>query len=428
MRILLSVVWLSQIVPAAVAWGNPPEQTTQLGVPIHLEDPSGHAMDAFHAALRRAASGRGQAHLVFYGASHVASDTFTGPLRQMLQDEFGDAGHGFVLPARPWRSYRHADVNIDGTLTWWGDWVGKRGGRTDGLYGLAGVSIASESPEDYASVATTVDNPHGRRVSRFEIHYLEQPGGGSMDVRIDDRLVRRIATAGLVPAARHVVFRVEDAGHRLEIRPVGDGEVRLFGVVMERDVPGVVLDTLGINGHRAEYQLQWNEAIQREMLALRRPDLVVLAYGTNECGDDDVPIADYEAALEAVVTRIRQAVPQASCLLIGPSDRPMRAGRRWVERPRQAEVVAVQRRVAARHGCAFFDLVAFMGGPLSMVRWVEHDPPMAARDHVHLTARGYRRLAEVLHDALLEGYTPPVDAAAPPPASVTGGRGSPRSP
>ena len=72
-------------------------------------------------------------------------------------------------------------------------------------------------------------------------------------------------------------------------------------------------------------------------------------------------------------------------------------------------------------GCAFFDLVAFGGGPLSMLRWAETDPPYAQRDHVHFTVRGYLRLGEVLHDALLDGLE-----AAPrfrPPRAVVPGPG-----
>src|SRR5687768_10017365 len=47
-----------------------------------LEDPSGHAFDAFFASLRRAASKQGQSRVVFYGDSHTAPDLITGRLRQ----------------------------------------------------------------------------------------------------------------------------------------------------------------------------------------------------------------------------------------------------------------------------------------------------------------------------------------------------------
>ena len=76
-----------------------------------------------------------------------------------------------------------------------------------------------------------------------------------------------------------------------------------------------------------------------------------------------------------------------------------------MDRPRTAEIVDVQKKVAAETGCAMFDRwVAFMGGPLSMKKWVKHDP----RSHPRITfftSRGYDRMADVLFNALLKGYS-----------------------
>jgi lysophospholipase L1-like esterase len=131
--------------------------------------------------------------------------------------------------------------------------------------------------------------------------------------------------------------------------------------------------------------------------------LVVLAYGTNESGDES-PLEDYERDLRAVVKRMRDTVPEASCLLIGPSDRPMQVEERVFEdRTRTARLIEVQHRVALEHGCGFFDLVAFQGGALSMLQWAASDPAYASQDHIHYTRVGYQRLGEVLLSALLEG-------------------------
>jgi len=378
-----------------------------VGVDIPLHDPSGDAMDAFHAALKRTLAGESSTRMIFYGASHVASDTFTGALRRMLQTRFGDAGHGFVLPAKPWRHYRHSDVNIDGTLTWWGDWVGKPDARSDHLYGLAGVSISTSDPMNYASVATTLDNKHGRSVGQFDVYYLGQAAGGSFDIRIDGKLVRHVDSSSLAMEPRYATFRVADGPHRLEVLPTGDGEVRLFGVALDRDVAGVVLDSLGVNGARASAHLLWDEALYKEHIGRRDPHLIALAYGTNESGDNNDPIEAYEERLRSVLERARAAAPNASCLYIGPSDRPISTGRKqWGPRPRTGELIEVQKRVTAEFSCAFFDLVAFMGGEMSMLRWARTNPAMASQDHVHLTRRGYIRVATALYRALLRGFLP----------------------
>jgi len=380
----------------------------ELGLEIPISNPRGDALTHFHNKLSEIDRSGGNAHLLFYGASHVASDSFTGTLRRLLQERFGDAGHGFVVPAKPWRHYRHRDVNIDGTMTWWGDWIGKPNRRKDGLYGLAGVSISSSDPMDYASVTTTHTNPFGRRVSSFDLYYLEQPGGGGLDVRIDGQLVQRLDTSGLAPTPAYATYKVPDGPHRFEIRPTGDGEVRVFGVAMDRpDAPGITLDTCGVNGARASAHLIWDDELYRAHLQRRNPDLIVLAYGTNESGDDNDAIEKYEARFRKVLTKMRSALPNASCFLIGASDRPIREGRTFRNRPRTAQLNAVQARVGPEFGCGFFDLQAFMGGPLSMVDWVKADPAMAAPDHIHLNRAGYDRLAEVLFKALLQDYKPP---------------------
>lgn len=211
-----------------------------------------------------------------------------------------------------------------------------------------------------------------------------------------------------------------DARHVLEVRPRGDGPVRLFGVSVEREQPGVIVDNMGINGARAVSHLYWNEELHTEYLRRMDPELVVLAYGTNESGDDGHPIEEYEAELRRVVARVRGAVPGSACMLIGPSDRPMRGDDgEMVDRPRTHQVVEVQRRVSRDMGCSFFDLVAFSGGPLSMVRWAETDPSYAQPDLVHYTVHGYLRLGEVLHGAMMDGFdeAPRFD---PPPAVVAG--------
>ena len=371
---------------------------------VRIEDPSGRALAAFHEALRRARARKAQVRLLFFGASHTASDIYTGVIRRELQRRFGDAGHGFVMPARPWTQYRHEDIGVESTNTWHTDRVGKPDDRADGWYGLAGMSVSSASRKDYGRIRTVKNGPVGRRVGRFELFYLKQPSGGTLAIRVDGRRVRRVRTASDRFELGYETIRVRDRGHTFEVRPEGDGEVRLFGVVLERSVPGVVVDTLGIPGARARDILAWNPDVWREHLQRRKPDLVVLAYGTNESGDDEVPIAQYEAELREVLRRLRAAVPEASCLLIGPSDRPIRfADGTLAPRPRTEQIAEVQRRVASESGCGFFDLVAFTGGPMSLVEWAQADPPLAQPDLVHFTRAGYERLGRALLTALLRG-------------------------
>ncbi len=391
------------------------DEEVVFGEDIPLYDPGGHSLDPLYRALHRAEAGEGQARILVYGASHVAADFFTGVLRDRLQARFGNAGHGFIMPVRPWRYYRHrGGMSVESSRRWDTHRVRANTRDIDAL-GLAGMAVETDRAGEWGRLDTGEQT-----ASRFELYYWKQPDGGSFDISLDGRRVRRVSTGADEPGPGYALITTEDAHHVLEVRVRGTGPVRLFGVTADREVPGVIVDNYGINGARAASHLLWEEELHIEHLRRRDPDLVILAYGTNESGDVNQPIEDYEADLRRVVARVRGTVSDAACMLIGPSDRPMHDDEgEYVDRPRTGQLVDIQRRVSRDMGCSFFDLVAFGGGPLHMLEWADADPPWAQSDHVHYTVRGYLRLGDVLTDDILAGYgdEPTFD----PPAAVRAG-------
>jgi lysophospholipase L1-like esterase len=182
----------------------------------------------------------------------------------------------------------------------------------------------------------------------------------------------------------------------------GDGPVRLMGVSLERNSPGVIVDTLGIPGARIRDRLPWNDEIVRAQVAALAPDLIVLAYGTNDTSTHR-PLDTYRHELDEALRRARAMRPHASCLVIGPSDWPLQnPDGSFSPRPRTMEINHAHREAAARANCAFFDLVAFQGGPGSMPRWV--GAGLALDDYVHFSDEGYRLIGQALARALLADY------------------------
>jgi lysophospholipase L1-like esterase len=408
-------------------------QATTSEVPLvsatPIQDPSGHALAGFHAALTRAAQGEGQARAVFYGASHVASDLYTDVLRSRLQARFGDAGSGFVLPAQPFPAYRNAGVAYDEQHGFRGVHVKAKAPRA-ARYGLAGAYLVTRPGKRAAARLATRARPGSTgAASRIELYYAKTPGGGKLRFGVDGAL-RTVGADARHFEPAYLSLEASDAPHRIDLIVDSPVALQIFGLSLERAGSGVLLDTLGIPGSRAAYHLLWDDALYREHLARRRPDLIAFAYGTNESGDDDASIASYEAQLDRVIARAREIAPNASCLLIGPSDRPVKDDDgTFTARPRQALVIDAQRRVAFAHGCGFFDVVALMGGPLGMLRWTAALPPLATRDYVHFTRLGYEELGRVLHDALVAGYVdPPAEAATVPSVLLSDAPGSPQSP
>lgn len=377
------------------------------GGPFHdvaLEQPE--ALAPLGAALERAEAGEGIARIVVYGGSHTAGDLFTGRMRELLQGRYGDSGHGFVPIVPVVRRHWAWGVRIDDAEGFEVLQVGfKR--REVARYGLAGAAFLAEEPGAFAAVQSDHWG-NGRFASRLELLYDQVPGGGSFDVILDGRVVRTIETAQDPAEGATARWEVSDGPHRLEVRANADGEIYLFGVVMERDRPGVIVDNLGLVGSKARHQLLWDEALWRRYFVARDPDVVMLAYGNNETTDTHLTIAQHEAQLREVLDRIAEATPDAACMLIGPTDRPRLLDDGTLE-PFEVvqDLTEMHRRVARDRGCAFFDTLAFQGGLGASLDWIARDPPLMRDDRQHLTRESYLAWGTTLTRATLRAIASP---------------------
>lgn len=161
----------------------------------------------------------------------------------------------------------------------------------------------------------------------------------------------------------------------------------------------VIYDVLGINGARAVRLLSWNESSFTSSVERRKPDLIILAYGTNEVTDNNWSVESYQRVFVSILRRFRRAAPHASILIFGPPDRAVRTSGGWQSASRMTALLEAQRRAAIEMGAAFWNSYAAMGGAGSMNNWVARG--LGQRDHVHLTAPGYVRLGGMFYEDLL---------------------------
>ena len=110
----------------------------------------------------------------------------------------------------------------------------------------------------------------------------------------------------------------------------------------------------------------------------------------------------YREDLSRVLSVVRAALPQTPCILVGPSDRAtvVKKKQTYAIWGRTALVAQVQREVAPRFGCAFWDWQMAQGGPGGMLSWRAVEPPLAGWDYIHFTQSGYERSASLFLAAL----------------------------
>lgn len=365
---------------------------------VHTLDDAAGAMDHFYEALRRldARENGAQVRILHYGDSPTTADLITADTRVALQKQFGDAGHGFCLIAKPWAWYEHRGVSLSG-----GRWKidpANQAQNRDGLFGLGGVSFRG-GPGAWSRVVLR-DTGH----TAVEISFLRMPGGGSFDLKIGEAAVR-VDTSGAETGPGYAQFPVPPEERRFELR-VTAGTVRLFGYRFEKPGPGLVYNSLGVNGaYVAVPSRMFREAHWAEQLRHHEPNLVVINYGTNESVYPNFIDQSFASELKEVIRRVHAAVPEASVLVMSPMDRGKREASGEIGTvPALPRVVSIEQRVAHEAGCAFFNTFQAMGGSGTMGKWYQAEPRLVSADFIHPMPAGARIVGNLLSKALVDGY------------------------
>ncbi len=364
---------------------------TEIAEPL-LDDREG-VLDAFYGALRKPG---GITRIVHYGDSPTTADLITGDIRGILQARFGDAGHGFILPAKPWAWYQHSGVRVAGSG--WQMVPASHFEARDGLFGLGGVSLTGGT----SATSKIVFEKAG--YTRFEVWFLRQPGGGAFTLSAGGAVLGRVETGGESKAADFAAFTTSEAADEVELR-VASGHVRVFGITAENAGPGLVYDSLGLNGasitvlSRMFNQGHWAAELQH-----RHPDLVIINYGTNEADFAEFVDKQYEGELREAIRRVKAALPETSILIMSPMDRGKKnAAGEIATMETIPRIVAMQRRVARETGCGFFDTFRAMGGAGTMARWYAAQPRLVSADFIHPYPAGGKIIASVFTREIISG-------------------------
>lgn len=394
---------ISQFFESDANLPKPPKlRRTKAGLPLlAIEDPQ-RSMHRYYRSLKRVQDKKFGAvtRMLHYGDSLITGDYVTQTVRRLMQTRFGDAGHGFVLAGKPAPWYRRANLVLNSSKGWKINRMTKPTIK-DGAYGLGAVTFRTTRKGDWVSLKPKGEEL-GKSFSKMEVYYYGQPRGGKFEMGINGRMVE-VDTRIDEPASRKAEIQMADAAHEFKIRSLGNGEVRLFGVALERDGPGVIYDSLGLDGARASLLKRMNAEHWHDQIRLRKPDVLLIHYGTNESQAERMNIKRYAEDLSQTVGVLRMALPGVSCLIVAPMDRADKdENGRLRTRPVVRRIVLAQRRVAHEQGCAFWNTWRAMGGENSMAAWYKRG--LGGGDLTHPTRAGARRIGSMLFAALMDGY------------------------
>lgn len=360
-----------------------------------------------------AARGEGRqrpVHIIQIGDSHTAGDVLAGGWRELLQAQAGNGGRGVLPPGRPYEGYFTRGVTASMSPGWQlAATFGKGSVPRNPMLGLSSFNITSTVP---GATIGLVAEP-AMAFDRFVLCAMAGIRADSVTVRTGEGDQAIDLTSDIAePRCTTLKF----AEPQTAVNVIADhGPVTITSWATFHDNGGVALSNLGIVGSQLLHFSRTDDDVLAEEFKAYAPDLIVLAFGTNEGFGPSVDAAAIEEMLRSQIARLRSISHGTPILLLGAPDALSRnpalrgsavncrtiAGVAPVfPPPGLAQVRAVQRKVADDLGIAYWDWQARMGGTCFAQRWVNRAPPLMRGDYVHFTTPGGMAIARMLQDDL----------------------------
>lgn len=343
------------------------------------------------AALAKLHGGAGTSfRYLQIGDSHTAGDFLTERLRLRLQQQLGDGGIGWVTPMQiPGQRMARMTFMQSGWQL-----ISSRSSGPGNDYPFGGF-IAQVSAS-FASLTLTPRYQTGRQSITLLIKQglLDAPltvtdaGGIHLAIKspTPDDQWHTVTFEAELPITLSATISPQTAIGGWWMRSVGNS--------------GAIVSAAGINGSELEQWNRWRNGWMDD-LGAANPDIIALAYGTNEAFRTTLDPEALRATLTTAINQLRQRFPNSAILIIGaPESLKSFAGGRCGTRATGLDAVqAVQRAVAQQQHTLYWDWQQAMGGACSMTGWVSRG--LARRDGVHFSREGYEALADDLYAGLV---------------------------
>jgi lysophospholipase L1-like esterase len=357
--------------------------------------------------------------ILHIGDSHTSGDYFSDAVRRALQAEYGDAGPGW-LPAGLPRWGRSALVEMSASEHW-----KHRYAYIDKTPPLSLGGAAYETQRQWATLSYTLKNPPTVTTPpvSWRLWFRQAPPADALHLYADDAPMANTAPQeGAYASSAGFMYEtvLPFMPSKLSMVSTRPQQLELVGMSLDIQTPGVVYDSMGVAGARAASLLSsWGTEVTAQVLRVRPPDLVILAFGTNEAYQSTFDPDTYRSELVTVQQWLQTYAPDAAVLLVAPPDALERVGRCAASARKQcfpahapASACGVRshphlplvrqtmQEFAKSRSWAYWDWSKVMGRPCGAWQWQQETPPRYRPDGIHLTSDGYETSGLALYKAL----------------------------
>ena len=370
----------------------------------------------FFAAMEALSKDKQAARVLHFGDSQIEGDRMTSLIRARLQEKFGGSGPGLssLTPLVPSMS-----LKVESSPEW------KRFpgfGRRDtsvkhSRYGvLASFSrfapVSNDSlPQDsieYSGYVKLIRSGaafnKSKRYERLRLFMGYNRKPVNLTILSDGNLLAKDS----IPAGNFMRVKRYDfppTPKELHLIFSGKDSPDIYGASLE-SATGLQVDNVSMRGASGTSFGSWSSSLLRQCFDSLNVKLLILQFGGNTVPyiKDSAHAERYAKSFANQIRLLKRLAPEASVIVIGPADMAVNEKGKMVTHPQLEHVRNAMLRTVQAEKAGYFDVYEVMGGRNSMDSWVNADPPLAARDYVHFSPGGARKIAEVFVQELFKLY------------------------
>jgi lysophospholipase L1-like esterase len=352
-------------------------------------------MKYFFDALKQ--TGSTKVRIAHFGDSGIEGDLITAQLREKLQNSFGGKGVGFLSITSQDVKFR-TTTQMDFSSNWETASIFTSNPKKYPLGVNGEVFIAK--PNSYVEyTATPRKFKNIKTFSTVRLFYSDADNS-PVNYSFDDGTKE---TANLSPSSsvKELVLDAKKSVKKVRLEFPNTKKGYFYGVSLEEG-NGIYVDNFPLRGNSGASIKDIPIEKLKDFNKLLNYKLIILQFGLNVANQRQRDFVWYEKEMASVISHLKSAFPNTSILLVSVSDKSVKKGSNFVTDPGVISLLEAQRRIAETNGVAFWNLFEAMGGPNSMPKWVDSNPPKAFKDYTHFNLDGAADIAELLGEALLD--------------------------
>ena len=376
LKYVLTIMAITVSVGCSVAESKTSTQSTV----VDFGDPNAKQFAQRLNSLAKNKSSHRVIKIIQFGDSHSAADFFTGEFRILMQQQYGDAGIGWVTPVAI-KGQNHTALNWKAN-----DWSVISSRTVSDIDFPMGGYIA-KTTKDSATIQI-IPKSESNRNWQVKLTFKALKNTPNL-LSIYDNNDKKININYLFKSN---VWQTVSFVTKTPFTIKGGLDVEIGGIWLNlSQQSGVTVSSIATNGAKQSIWQKWGTDWLKE-LSSSKSDLVILEYGTNESFEETLDVNTYRKSLINSIRQVRKSLPHAAILLITPPDTMADEN----SFPKSfSTIMSIQKQVAKSEKTLYWNWQTAMGGPYSIKNWQNRG--LARPDLVHQTLQGYKESAKIFY-------------------------------